>query len=94
MDNNELMMIVLAFVVGYMCSGMMKSMCGGRLVEGVVVTPSDCMGRGCMRKNAESCKNINWAKGNEGSPCQDCTNHGGTRRDYQTASTYSCADVF
>ena len=34
MDNNELMMIVLAFVVGYMCSGMMKSMCGGRLIEG------------------------------------------------------------
>ena len=35
MDNNELLMIVLAFVVGYMCSGMMKQMCGGRLVEGV-----------------------------------------------------------
>lgn len=34
MDNNELLMIVLAFVVGYMCSGMMKQMCGGRLVEG------------------------------------------------------------
>ena len=27
-------MIVLAFVVGYMCSQMMKQMCGGRLVEG------------------------------------------------------------
>ena len=34
MDDNCLLMIVLAFVVGYMCSGMMKSMCGGRLVEG------------------------------------------------------------
>ena len=34
MDNNELLMIVLAFVVGYMASGMMKSMCGGGLVEG------------------------------------------------------------
>ena len=34
MDNNELLMIVLAFVVGYMVSGMMKQMCGGRLVEG------------------------------------------------------------
>ena len=34
MDNNELLMIVLAFVVGYMASGMMKQMCGGRLVEG------------------------------------------------------------
>ena len=27
-------MIVLAFVLGYMCSGMMKQMCGRRLVEG------------------------------------------------------------
>jgi len=34
MDNNELLMIVLAFVVGYMCSGMMRQMCGRRLVEG------------------------------------------------------------
>jgi hypothetical protein len=34
MDNNELLMIVLAFVVGYMASNMMKNMCGQRLVEG------------------------------------------------------------
>jgi len=34
MDNNDLLMIVLAFVLGCMCSGMMKSMCGGRLIEG------------------------------------------------------------
>jgi len=34
MDDNSLLMIVLAFVVGYMASGMMKQMCGGRLVEG------------------------------------------------------------
>ena len=34
MDDNELLMIVLAFVVGYMASNMMKSMCSGRLVEG------------------------------------------------------------
>ena len=27
-------MIVLAFVLGCMCSDMMKKMCGGRLVEG------------------------------------------------------------
>jgi hypothetical protein len=27
-------MIIIAFVVGYMCSGMMKKMCGSRLVEG------------------------------------------------------------
>ena len=34
MDNNELLIIVLAFVLGYMCSGMMKQMGGGLLVEG------------------------------------------------------------
>ena len=39
MDNNELLMIVLAFVVGYMASGMMKQMCGGLLVEGSIL---DC----------------------------------------------------
>uniref|UniRef100_A0A6C0CY16 Uncharacterized protein n=1 Tax=viral metagenome TaxID=1070528 RepID=A0A6C0CY16_9ZZZZ len=34
MDNNELLMIVLAFILGYICNGMMKQMCGGRLFEG------------------------------------------------------------
>ena len=34
MDNNELLMIVLAFVVGYMARDMMKSICGQRIVEG------------------------------------------------------------
>jgi hypothetical protein len=34
MDINELLMIVLAFVLGYMLPGMMKNMCGQRLVEG------------------------------------------------------------
>lgn len=34
MENNNLLMIVLAFVLGYMVSGMMKQMCGPRLVEG------------------------------------------------------------
>ena len=33
MDDNSLLIIVLAFVLGYMASGMMKTMCGGRLVE-------------------------------------------------------------
>ena len=34
MEDNSLLVIVLAFVLGCMCSGMMKQMCGGRLVEG------------------------------------------------------------
>jgi hypothetical protein len=33
-DNNELLMIVMAFVIGYILPGMMKQMCGRRLVEG------------------------------------------------------------
>ena len=36
MDDNSLLVIVLAFIVGCMCSGMMKQMCRGRLVEGNV----------------------------------------------------------
>ena len=34
MEDNSLLMIILAFVLGYMASGMMKQMCGGQLVEG------------------------------------------------------------
>ena len=57
MDNNELLMIVLAFVVGYMCSGMMKQMCGGRLVEGFLdpgsscTKNSDCQSRNCDKNS-------------------------------------------
>ena len=35
MDDNSLLVIILAFILGCMCSGMMKQMCGRRrLVEG------------------------------------------------------------
>ena len=34
MEDKRLLMIVLAFILGYMCSGMMKNMCGRRLLEG------------------------------------------------------------
>ena len=37
MDENSLLVIILAFIVGCMCSGMMKQMCGYNLVEGNVV---------------------------------------------------------
>ena len=37
MDNNSLLIIVLAFILGFMASGMMKSMCGGRLVEEIML---------------------------------------------------------
>ena len=37
MDDNSLLVIILAFMLGCMCSGMMEQMCGGRLVEGFVM---------------------------------------------------------
>ena len=43
MDDNSLLVIILAFMLGCMCSGMMKQMCGGRLVEGKIAGRStDC----------------------------------------------------
>jgi len=36
MDDNNLLMIILAFVFGYCLQGMMKNMCGSRLVEGAI----------------------------------------------------------
>jgi hypothetical protein len=43
MDDNGLLVIILAFVVGYMASGMMKQMCGGqRLVEGSSWSGQNC----------------------------------------------------
>ncbi len=42
MEDNSLLLIVLAFILGYMCSGMMKQMCGGRrLVEGAECSASE-----------------------------------------------------
>jgi hypothetical protein len=61
MDDNNLLMIILAFVVGYMIQGMMKNMCGGRQVR--YFEPSSK--KGCERvgtdiiekkiKNSEPC---------------------------------------
>jgi len=34
MKDNNLPMIILAFIIGYCLQGMMKNMCGGRLFEG------------------------------------------------------------
>ena len=60
MDNNELLMIVLAFVVGYMASNMMKSMCSGRLVEGM--NQSNCINT-CyedMSSNMKTIQDLYW----------------------------------
>ena len=71
MDDNSLLMIVLAFVFGYMASGMMKQMCGRRLVEGEVCKGSGQSGEDCKYwKSPTNCGNnwqFNWL-----SPHQQC----------------------
>ena len=42
MDNNQLMTLLIAFVLGYFAHQMMRNMCGGRLVEGI--GPDDPIG--------------------------------------------------
>jgi len=49
MDDNNLLMIILAFVFGFMLQGMMKNMCGGRLVEGY----EDCKWWGDLACNTD-----------------------------------------
>ena len=57
MEDNQLLMIVLAFVLGCMCSQMMKQMCGRqRLVEGLtnfIMHPLG--GKGPMKLNDGPC---------------------------------------
>jgi len=55
MDDNNLLMIVLAFVVGFMLQGMMKNMCGGRLLEGVSVYTQE-WGEKCASPFPPYCK--------------------------------------
>jgi len=57
MDDNNLLMIILAFVFGFMLQGMMKNMCGGRLVEGSLFCGDGSkwcgFGFGCMKNDNE-----------------------------------------
>ena len=58
MDNNELLMIVLAFVVGYMASGMVKNMCGYNLVEGIsILRPRETCSLKSINTGADRCSN-------------------------------------
>jgi len=75
MDDNNFLMIILAFIVGYCLQGMMKNMCGGRLVEGALgecTDNSECPGTDvcdmnyCSRANAghqpPHCQNLTAAR--------------------------------
>lgn len=44
---NSLLVIILAFILGCMCSGMMKQMCGSRLVEGMSMFGTQKKGEAC-----------------------------------------------
>ncbi len=48
MKDNDLLMIILAFVSGFMLHGMMKNMCGGRLVEGDRIVGNGSIGSICF----------------------------------------------
>ena len=55
MDDNNLLMIVLAFIVGFMLQGMMENMCGGRQVRYFEPSPGSS-GSGSSGSGSEPCK--------------------------------------
>jgi len=65
MDDNNLLMIILAFVIGYCLQGMMKNMCGGRLIEGSLTSGWDfCTDGSCPNGQLCSGKFISLKKPN------------------------------
>ena len=71
MDDNSLLVIILAFMLGCMCSGMMEQMCGRRLVEGKLCTGTGDSGENCdFWQSSNNCNN-NW-QFNWFSPHQQC----------------------
>ena len=91
MDNNSLLMIVLAFILGCMCSQMMKSMCGGRLVEGNYPTELDFVDAD-ESEDDEELKNIDFycdkGKYRDNNRCIDCP--AGTYSE--NSESTSCSD--
>ena len=63
MDKNELLMIILAFILGCMCSGMMKQMCGQRLVEGSFLYNIFSIYKKPPADRGDSCNHSNDCKG-------------------------------
>jgi len=62
MKDNDLLMIILAFISGFMLQGMMKNMCGGRLFEGVTnppPTPPESCG-GFRHEHYNKCEEQSW----------------------------------
>jgi hypothetical protein len=68
MDDNNLLMIVLAFVFGYCLQGMMKNMCGRTLIEGACDIggqcgdDEDCFCDDGIGNNAHECSGNIWNK--------------------------------
>jgi len=80
MENNNLLMIILAFVVGFMLPGMMNNMCGVRLIEGkarpYVNQEADAATAPITCSNCEDCLNelCPWIKDNNPGGVQKCSN--------------------
>ena len=68
MDDNNLLMIILAFVFGFMLQGMMKNMCGGRLIEGAVLGGDGGVGDSCWLST--HCNIGLYCKGGDPSTCE------------------------
>ena len=56
MDDNSLLLIVLAFILGCMCSGMIRQMCGGRFIEGAKPAGGDSECKLCLDDSSSAPK--------------------------------------
>jgi len=75
MGDNNLLMIILAFVVGFMLQGMMKNMCGGRLLEGSVSGEAQLlMAAEAQRQAAEAAEAQRLAAAEVSNCIQTCKN--------------------
>ena len=85
MDNNSLLMIILAFVVGYCLPSMMKNMCGGRLVEGYG-PGSSCDYNGGMGGQTD-CNG--WGVDRDDLTCNNCSGKGVCTEPGKVCADYS-----
>ena len=103
MKDNNLLIIILAFVFGYCLQGMMKNMCGGRLLEGAEKIPATCGNftkddyNTCEKKNwklthllpgAETCDTLKTALGKTGYTCREYMCGSESRLDLSNCGPY------
>ena len=47
MNTEQILMCVVALILGMLLANMLKSVCGCKVVEGQNFTPTDCVGKNC-----------------------------------------------